>query len=104
VRLNGFVAPSRSESLYHLVRIALAEDVGVSDWTTAWTVSPDAIGHASVVAKGELVVAGTEAARAVFAAIDPALTMSVARGDGTRAASGDVVLEVTGLAGRILTA
>jgi len=104
VPLNGYVGPSRSESLYSLVRIALAEDVGPSDWTTAWTVSPDRVGRASVVAKAELVVSGTEAAGAVFSAIDPTLTMSVARGDGTRAAPGDVVLEVAGLAGRILTA
>ena len=104
MRLNGYVGPSRSESLYLLVRTALAEDVGPSDWTTAWTVSPEAQGSASVIAKAELVVAGIEAASAVFAAIDPALVVTVLRGDGTRAAPGDVVLEVAGPAGRILTA
>jgi nicotinate-nucleotide pyrophosphorylase (carboxylating) len=104
VPLNGFVGPSRSESLYNLVRAALAEDVGPSDWTTAWTVAPDALGHACVEAKAELVVAGTEAAGAVFAAVDPTIKVRVVRGDGTRAAPPDVVLELDGLAGRILTA
>jgi nicotinate-nucleotide pyrophosphorylase (carboxylating) len=104
VPLEGYVAPSRSESLYSLVRVALAEDVGPSDWTTAWTVSPDARGRAVVVAKADLVVSGVEAAGAVFAAIDPGITMGVVRGEGLRAASGDVVLELSGAAGRILTA
>jgi nicotinate-nucleotide pyrophosphorylase (carboxylating) len=56
------------------------------------------------VAKADLVVSGIEAAGAVFTAVDPALQMGVVRGEGIRAAAGDVVLEVTGPAGRILTA
>ena len=65
---------------------------------------PDARGHATVVAKSHLVVAGVEAAGAVFGAVDPALALGVVRGDGVRAGPGDVVLEVVGAAGRILTA
>jgi nicotinate-nucleotide pyrophosphorylase (carboxylating) len=50
------------------------------------------------------VVAGVDAAAAVFAAVDPGIVMGVVRGDGIRATPGDVVLELTGPAGRILTA
>ncbi len=102
--LSGYVAASPSEVLDQLVRLALAEDVGPADWTTSWTVPPDARGHATVVAKSHLVVAGVEAAGAVFGAVDPALALGVVRGDGVRAGPGDVVLEVAGAAGRILTA
>ena len=104
--LSGYVAASPSEVLDRLVRLALAEDVGPADWTTSWTVPPDARGHATVVAKSHLVVAGVEAAGAVFGAVDPALALAlgVVRGDGVRAGPGDVVLEVVGAAGRILTA
>ena len=102
--LSGYVAASPSEVMDQLVRLALAEDVGPADWTTSCTVPPDARGHATVVAKSHLVVAGVEAAGAVFGAVDPALALGVVRGDGVRAGPGDVVLEVAGAAGRILTA
>ena len=102
--MNGYVAPSPAESLDQLIRLALAEDIGPADWTTAWTVSPDAPGRAAVVAKADLVVSGVEAAAAVLAAVEPALVVGLVRGEGVRAAAGDVVLEVAGPAGRILTA
>jgi nicotinate-nucleotide pyrophosphorylase (carboxylating) len=62
------------------------------------------VGRAAIVAKADLVVSGVEAASAVFTAVDAALQMGVVRGEGIRAAAGDIVLEVTGPAGSILTA
>ena len=102
--LTGYATPSPAESLDRLVRLALAEDVGPGDWTTAWTVDPDTVGCAHMVAKDELIVGGTAAACAVFAVVDPELAVRVVQGDGLRAAAGDVVLEVSGREGRILTA
>ena len=98
------VALSPRESLATLVRLALAEDVGPGDWTTLWIVDGERPGHAAVVAKSDLVVAGVEAATAVFTAVDRRLTVGVVRGDGASAAAGDVVLEVAGPAAGILTA
>lgn len=82
--------PEATESLDQLVRLALAEDVGPGDWTTAWTVDPETVGCAHALAKHELVVGGTAVACAVFAAVDPRLSVRVVRGDGLRAAAGDV--------------
>ncbi len=102
--LNGYVTLTSQESMESLVRLALAEDVGPGDWTTAWTVPAEASARADVVAKADLVVAGMEVARAVFLAVDPGLKLGVVRGDGIRSAPGEVVLEVAGRTGPILTA
>ncbi|MSR37173.1 MAG: carboxylating nicotinate-nucleotide diphosphorylase [Gemmatimonadetes bacterium] len=91
-------------NLATLVRLALAEDVGPGDWSTVWTVDASKQAQASIVAKADVVIAGVEAAVAVFAAIDPALVVKVIRGDASAAAPGDVVLEVSGAAASILTA
>ena len=87
-----------------LVATALAEDVGPGDWTTLWTVPEDAVARAIVVAKQPLVVSGIEVVRRVFAAVDPALDVSVLLPDGASAGVGDVVLEVGGSARSILIA
>lgn len=102
--MAGFVALSPRETLDALVRIALAEDVGPGDWSTAWTVDAGCYGRGRVVAKADVVVAGTEAAAAVFAAVDRGTRVAVVRGDGVAAAKGEPVLELTGAAGAILTA
>lgn len=101
---GGFVPLSPRETLDALIRIALAEDVGSGDWSTAWTVDPTRTGRAAVVAKADVVIAGIEPAAAVFAAVDPGLVLGVVLGDGVAAAKGQVVLEVSGRADAILTA
>jgi nicotinate-nucleotide pyrophosphorylase (carboxylating) len=100
----GFVGLSPRETLDALIRMALAEDVGAGDWTTAWTMDPTHPGRATVIAKAGLVVAGVEAAAAVFAAVDPEIDIGVVRSDGVAAARGDVVLELAGRAAGILIA
>ena len=87
---------SKWENFAALVRLALAEDLGWGDWSTDWTVDPGTLGRATIVAKAEVVIAGVEAAAAVFEAVDPSLTLGAVRGDGSRAEAGEVVLEITG--------
>ena len=87
-----------------LIRRALEEDVGSGDWSTAWTVDPAARGRAQIVAKGDVVIAGADAACAVFAAVDPTIEVRVVRGDGSRARPGAAVLELSGSAAGIITA
>jgi nicotinate-nucleotide pyrophosphorylase (carboxylating) len=100
----GFVGLSPRETLDALVRLALAEDVGPGDWTTRWTVEAMRPGRATVIAKSDLVVAGVDAATAVFAAVDPGVDLGVVRSDGVAAGRGDVVLQLSGRAAAILTA
>ena len=101
---HGYIRLSPRESLDALVRLALAEDVGPGDWSTLWTMDRERAGRATVVAKSDLVVAGVEAAAAVFASADPDLRVGVVRADGVRAGREEVVLEVAGPAAGILTA
>jgi nicotinate-nucleotide pyrophosphorylase (carboxylating) len=93
----------RDSSLATLVRMALAEDVGDGDWTTRWTVPSRSRAVAHVLAKENLVVAGTDAFRAVYGALDPSVKVDVRMSDGSAAASGDVVIVVEGTTRSVLT-
>lgn len=87
-----------------LVGLALAEDVGPGDFTTEWTVEADAVGHASVVAKEAVVVAGVQPALRVFAAVDDRIEGDVLASDGTIVSSGETILRLRGPLRGILTA
>jgi nicotinate-nucleotide pyrophosphorylase (carboxylating) len=86
-----------------LVAIALAEDVGDGDVTTAATVDPELRGRARITQKAPGVVFGLDVAELAFATLDPAveLTRLVAEGEWR---DGGPVLEVEGSAAAILTA
>lgn len=92
-----------SEVLDRLVAMALEEDVGEGDWTTRWTVAADSSSRARVVSREELVVAGMDAFRAVFAAVDGEVVVEVDAADGRRVASGTTVLRLEGPSRSILT-
>jgi nicotinate-nucleotide pyrophosphorylase (carboxylating) len=91
-------------ALEGLVERGLAEDVGDGDRTTVWTVPAGTRSRADVVAKEPLVVAGLEAAVAVFRKVDPGLQVTLRGAEGERVERGQVVLEVVGPARALLTA
>lgn len=98
--------PSRSDldrALKTLVAMALEEDLGDGDWTTTWTVPERATARARVVARENLVVAGTDAFRAVLEALDHGVEVEVEARDGTAVESGATVLRLRGRARSILT-
>jgi nicotinate-nucleotide pyrophosphorylase (carboxylating) len=86
-----------------LIDAALAEDIGSGDWTTLWTVGPEVMAEARIVAKAEGVIAGLEVAREVFRRVDPELTVRVLCQDGDRVHPGTEVLRLSGAARSILT-
>lgn len=57
-----------------------------------------------IASRQDGVISGTDAAAIAFALVDPAVTVTVERGDGARVAPGDVVLHLEGPARAILTA
>src|SRR5207244_4301773 len=65
-----------------IIRLALAEDVGRGDLTTAATVAPDARATAQLLQKTAGVVCGLPVVEAVFARLDPrvAVTLRVEEG------------------------
>ena len=89
---------------YDPIAAALKEDIGNGDITTEFFV-PEAL-HASgrIVAHEPAVVAGTEPAAEIFRKIDPATDVQIIQSDGEAIVSGDVVIEVRGLARSILKA
>jgi len=89
---------------YDPIAAALKEDIGKGDITTEFFV-PEAL-HASgrIVAHEPAVVAGTGTAAEIFRKIDPATDVQIIRPDGEAIDTGDVVIEVGGLARSILKA
>jgi nicotinate-nucleotide pyrophosphorylase (carboxylating) len=87
-----------------LVRRALAEDLGWGDVTTEATVDAGLRARGEIVAKCDCVIAGLDVAAEAFRQLDPAVGFTVLTGDGSRCAHGDVVAEVRGAAGAMLTA
>lgn len=90
--------------LQHVVERALAEDLGMAgDLTTTVTVPPEATGTAYVVSREPGVLSGTNAADAVFAAVDPEVRVTWHRQAGDKVAGGDLVATFSGAARSILT-
>lgn len=90
--------------LQTLVRAALAEDVGSGDWTTAWTVPAERAARGRILAKTHGTVFGLAVARAVFAAVGPAIQIHPEVADGERVEPGQLILRMEGSARAILTA
>jgi nicotinate-nucleotide pyrophosphorylase (carboxylating) len=88
-----------------IVRAALLEDLGrAGDITTDAVIPADARLRGAIVAREAGVVAGIDTAVLVFTLIDPAITVSVDRPDGSRVERGEAVLRLEGSARSILSA
>ena len=90
-----------SEEFLNLV---LREDIGRGDLTTELTPGSNASGFAIVKAKENLVLCGVDLAVCIFQKVDPELEVELKCRDGFFLKKGDVILEVRGAAGSILTA
>lgn len=83
---------------------ALAEDLGdQGDVTVAATVLPRAVGTATLFARGDGVVAGTDLVRETFAQVDPRLIVELDVEDGDRVSAGQQIGRVAGSLRSILT-
>lgn len=94
------MTPSARET----IRRALAEDLGDGDITSEAFVPDTHRAHAQIIAKENLILAGTETAAEVFRLVDPAITVALHKSDGARLASGDVVLSAGGPTRSLLAA
>jgi nicotinate-nucleotide pyrophosphorylase (carboxylating) len=87
-----------------LVRIALDEDRGPGDVTTAATVPPEARGRARLVAKAPGVLAGLAVAREVYRQVDPQVAFEAHGADGDAVEPGDLVASAAGAFASLLIA
>jgi nicotinate-nucleotide pyrophosphorylase (carboxylating) len=86
------------------VRIALVEDVGQGDVTTAATVPPDVGGEATIVARSPGVIAGLGAVSETYHQVDPEVAVVFKAADGRWVESETVVLAATGSFASLLVA
>jgi len=87
-----------------LVRLALAEDIGRGDITTAATVDAKLRARAVVLVKSPLVLAGLDIAAEAFRQLDPDVRITFTRQDGDRCEAGVEVGDIRGSAAALLTA
>jgi nicotinate-nucleotide pyrophosphorylase (carboxylating) len=97
-------APLEPSTYREIVRRALAEDLGWGDVTTEATVDPTRRARGEIVAKCDCVVAGLDVAAEAFRQLDPLVAFTTSKPDGSRCASGDIIAELRGAAGPMLTA
>jgi len=87
-----------------LIELAVAEDIGPGDATSASTLAEDAVLHGRVVTKADGVVAGLPVMEAVFKRVDPAIEFTAHVADGQEVVAGEVVAEAHGPARSLLAA
>jgi nicotinate-nucleotide pyrophosphorylase (carboxylating) len=96
--------PLEPSTYREVVRRALAEDLGWGDVTTEATVDVARRARGEIVAKCDCVVAGLDVAAEAFRQLDPLVAFTARKADGTRCRSGEVIAELRGAAGPMLTA
>ncbi|HET6438843.1 MAG TPA: carboxylating nicotinate-nucleotide diphosphorylase [Anaeromyxobacter sp.] len=91
-----------SAHLERLLDLALEEDLSLGDATSQATLDPQAQGEGTFLVKEDLVLAGTAVAARVFERLGAACSFD--RGDGYRAAKGEVVGRARGAVPALLAA
>jgi len=87
-----------------VVRRALAEDLGWGDLTSDATVTADQRARGVLLVKSACVLAGLDIAAETFRQLDPVVSFTVKKRDGDACRPGDIVAEIVGGAGPLLTA
>ena len=95
---------SMKSDSYDPIAAALKEDIGHGDITTDFFVLETLHATGRVIARENAVVAGTATAAEVFRQVDPSLDVQILHKDGEEVATGDIIIEVRGLARSILKA
>ena len=87
-----------------LIKLALKEDIGKGDITSACTVPEGSQGLALILNKQEGVLAGIDICRQVFLTVDKELDVKAKIPDGTQLEYGQIVMTIQGSTKSILTA
>lgn len=96
--------PGDQQQIEQLIQLALREDIGPQDITTAAVYSKQEKAVGNFIAKQDGIIAGIEIARTVFARVDETLEFVVLCTDGGSVSKGTRIAYVSGAAGSILTA
>ncbi len=90
-------------ALYSQIGVFLSEDLGRGDITTQATVTRNSRARGRFLAKEPLVVAGLEAAEAVFGALDSQQQLEAFVSDGDEVEAGKVIARANGFADVLLS-
>ncbi|MDP2267733.1 MAG: carboxylating nicotinate-nucleotide diphosphorylase [Deltaproteobacteria bacterium] len=91
-------------AVHKLIAMALTEDIGPGDVTTAGALQGNETGFAKAVAKSDTVVAGINVFRETFLFLDPNIRFTAQVEDGDIVQRGDVIAVIQGRLGSILMA
>jgi nicotinate-nucleotide pyrophosphorylase (carboxylating) len=91
-------------AVMRLIELALEEDLGRGDVTSAAVVDPERLAEGQIVAREALVVAGLDVARAVFERVDAGTQVEALVLDGDAVAAGATIAAVRGAAVSLLAA
>ncbi|MCB0711209.1 MAG: carboxylating nicotinate-nucleotide diphosphorylase [Ignavibacteriae bacterium] len=91
-------------SVLRLIQIALAEDIGTGDLTSESLVDPKTSVHCILLAKDQMVLAGSPIAGLVFGEVDRSILCDWKVSEGSIVESGTVLAHLHGPASSILTA
>lgn len=92
------------EKIKSLIKLALEEDIGPGDITANATIPKSLEAKAFILAKEEGLICGLEVARAVFKTVDSKIIFKKLVEDGEKVRAGKKIAEISGKAGKILTA
>ena len=87
----------------HVIRLALEEDIGSCDLTTELVVSESQKSVALIISKGTYILAGLPFVNEVFRLADQRTELSIFLNDGSMVEKGDIIAEVSGLTGTLLS-
>jgi len=87
-----------------ILRIALKEDIGPRDVTTAFSVPKDTQGKVIIIAREHGIMCGGEMVRAAMHMIDKTLSVKIIKKDGEMISRDDLVIEISGSLAAILAA
>ncbi len=87
-----------------LIELALDEDLGRGDITSSVTLPASGTVTADMIAREPIVAFGVDVAAAVFALVEPTVTIEIAAHDGARVDRGGLVMTVRGPARGVLAA
>ncbi len=93
-----------NENAEWLIDRALSEDIGSGDVTSQYFVPSEREVTALLVARQDGVIAGCDLAHQVFLRVDSSLEIDLLLQDGSRVATGAIVMKINGSARSILTA
>ena len=99
---GGAALAIAQRTLERVVALALEEDLGAGDLTTAACVDPQLRARAEVHAREPLVFCGAAVVREVFRQVDADVRVEVDAADGTRVNEGGRVLSLSGRAASLL--